>query len=490
MAAEDKNKDAQQEPGSTEKKSFWSKLAGFRLKLGDAWDEPGERGYQVDVKKSIDEAQLLLEYVASQGKKIEEDIVSTVVSSSRIANDPEKWTGEAETKFWIIFNRLAKMVEPVTINSLKANSDRHGRIPLHARLFPGIFEKKRISEAQRVVRRKKLWTLVTLVFLIVVQIYWFVGNAIVKDLDLDKWIDVQNKMYEAENKLYNYQFQAYELGDGQAGTNKEQITNESKGNDARDEARKYEAQVQQLTGIMQNNIGLLNKWNDIWRKALFLPATDEASFNITTRTIEDLQVAQVPRTVVDKLHKLMDQPVRGTESFLELLKTTMAEDQLYNYGFLILKHAKTQTDIGDRASNPSDPRGNSKLSTTSLNDSIKSAKFALDAFAKYLLPLLYGLLGAFAYVLRTLTVDVKNLTYTPESNIRYGLRLQLGALAGLAIGWFIDPNTTGLNLSSWALAFLAGYSVEVLFAAMDKFIAAFSEDSREGQNNSAETRPA
>jgi hypothetical protein len=35
-------------------------------------------------------------------------------------------------------------------------------------------------------------------------------------------------------------------------------------------------------------------------------------------------------------------------------------------------------------------------------------------------------------------------------------------------------------ISPFALAFLAGYSVEVLFAAMDRFIAAFSSEKKGG----------
>ncbi len=105
---------------------------------------------------------------------------------------------------------------------------------------------------------------------------------------------------------------------------------------------------------------------------------------------------------------------------------------------------------------------------------LQEAQFGLQALQLYILPLLYGLLGAFAYVLRTLTLEIRNLTYEVESNIRYRLRIQLGALAGLAVGWFTDPGSavsiSALSLSPLALAFLTGYSVEVFFAIMDRLI--------------------
>ncbi len=92
----------------------------------------------------------------------------------------------------------------------------------------------------------------------------------------------------------------------------------------------------------------------------------------------------------------------------------------------------------------------------------------------YVLPLLYGLLGAYAFVLRTLNEDIRNMVYSNDSDIKYVLRIHLGALAGLAVGLFFVPddmtNYLPISLSPLALAFLAGYSVEFFFTAMDRFI--------------------
>jgi hypothetical protein len=96
-------------------------------------------------------------------------------------------------------------------------------------------------------------------------------------------------------------------------------------------------------------------------------------------------------------------------------------------------------------------------------------------------------------VLRRITREIRDLTYTTDSNARYRLRIQLGTLAGLAVGWFlfIPPDSVGSGalfsfkeLSPLALAFLAGYSVELLFAAMDKLVAAFSTENAPKQSGS------
>ncbi|MCI5130866.1 MAG: hypothetical protein D3904_04940 [Candidatus Electrothrix sp. EH2] len=110
----------------------------------------------------------------------------------------------------------------------------------------------------------------------------------------------------------------------------------------------------------------------------------------------------------------------------------------------------------------------------------QSAQLVLQPIQQYILPLLYGWIGALAYVLRNINREVAEITYTRQSKEHYRLRVQLGTLSGLAVGWFlsVDPATSSSfsfgNLSPLALSFLAGYSVELLFSAADKIVEAFS----------------
>ena len=109
----------------------------------------------------------------------------------------------------------------------------------------------------------------------------------------------------------------------------------------------------------------------------------------------------------------------------------------------------------------------------------------LCSLAGYILPLLYGALGAFAFILRKLSDPVGKLSYAYDTRVSYTLRVHIGALGGLAVGWFINGNSpissfggsaaSGLvALSPLALAFAAGYASDLLFAALDKVVAAFS----------------
>ena len=110
----------------------------------------------------------------------------------------------------------------------------------------------------------------------------------------------------------------------------------------------------------------------------------------------------------------------------------------------------------------------------------------LTALNIYFLPLVYGLLGACAYVLRTLSREIREYTYSPASEIQLQLRLYLGALSGFAIAWFVNDQTAPTLRSSitpLALAFLAGYSVELVFALMDNLVNAFSRRSEKAERS-------
>lgn len=96
----------------------------------------------------------------------------------------------------------------------------------------------------------------------------------------------------------------------------------------------------------------------------------------------------------------------------------------------------------------------------------------------YVLPILYGLLGACAFVLRKLSDEIDKLTYAHDARVRYTLRLNVGMLSGLAMGWFVKTDATEAatltTLSPLALAFVAGYGSDLLFTALDKIVATFS----------------
>lgn len=97
----------------------------------------------------------------------------------------------------------------------------------------------------------------------------------------------------------------------------------------------------------------------------------------------------------------------------------------------------------------------------------------LSPFALWLLPALYGAMGAMLFHLRMILNPLK-----PDPPLaRLLLRLSLGALAGIVLTWFFVPGSrlnvevANVGFTLFAFAFLFGFSLDVFFAILDRFVA-------------------
>jgi hypothetical protein len=107
------------------------------------------------------------------------------------------------------------------------------------------------------------------------------------------------------------------------------------------------------------------------------------------------------------------------------------------------------------------------LPSTSTSYQLQAYMAALNG---WILPFLYGLLGAMVFVMRNL-LDPR----TPIMSLFPSLvRVALGGIAGILIGWFWVPSTFKasdiVTISSipFGLAFLAGFSIDILFSLLDR----------------------
>lgn len=120
---------------------------------------------------------------------------------------------------------------------------------------------------------------------------------------------------------------------------------------------------------------------------------------------------------------------------------------------------------------------NSVGNYSDLEATIQSSLFALNVLQKFILPMLYGYLGAALFVLRSLATDAKDHTYDLERHVVYNLRLYMGTLCGLVIAWFMpEPGDAGVikSLTPYTFSVLGGYSVDVVFSLMDKMISSIT----------------
>ena len=104
------------------------------------------------------------------------------------------------------------------------------------------------------------------------------------------------------------------------------------------------------------------------------------------------------------------------------------------------------------------------------NDVQFDSSIIYGAIGAYFLPILYALLGAFAYGLRKFAAEVRGMTYHPSQ--ANSARVVTAAICGAIVGLF-NNFWQGISLPPLAIAFLVGYGVEVFFAFLDKLLQTF-----------------
>ncbi len=109
---------------------------------------------------------------------------------------------------------------------------------------------------------------------------------------------------------------------------------------------------------------------------------------------------------------------------------------------------------------------------------IYQTKSKVTLLTVWLLPGLYGLLGSCVYLMRELVLfNAEALTRHTRilTMLSLSLRVALGGLAGIIIGWFWVPSNVGNGVAlppissiPFGIAFFAGFSIETLFSVLDR----------------------
>jgi len=95
----------------------------------------------------------------------------------------------------------------------------------------------------------------------------------------------------------------------------------------------------------------------------------------------------------------------------------------------------------------------------------------------FLLPILYGALGTSAFVLRAMLAQMVNRAFDPAQVGEFVVRIFLGMLSGVTLQWMFVAEGKQIpgGVTPALLAFLGGYSVELLFTAIDRLISGIKE---------------
>jgi uncharacterized membrane protein len=110
----------------------------------------------------------------------------------------------------------------------------------------------------------------------------------------------------------------------------------------------------------------------------------------------------------------------------------------------------------------------------------------------FVLPVLYGALGTCAFAMRSLFREMVDRTFDARRTGEFTVRIFLGMLSGLTLQWLVvrADGTVAGGVTPAVLAFLGGYSVEMLFTAMDRLVNVVAGRVRAAHRGQAVARPA
>lgn len=412
---------------------------------------PADRTDDEVLNRALVEARQLLWFATREGKALSGDaqhgaaIVDAIVATESALREGKR-DAATEARFWSGLRELAQAVQPISIESIEAT---HGR------------GSSRAALAQVTKRRYTRATLITLVALLLTQIYWFVGNSIRADLE-----DNRRELDELAGAFRTYSAEATSLQQQIVQKQQEIARRQSAVDPIRTPSAEVDRIMQESRAVEQDGQTLQQQMQGL----------------IQRHTQEQLDfVNRVRRS--ERVLLMRD----GNSAFLQ--SWDFVADLVEEGGPAGGQPASRRvTDLLNAikgcSASPGDisadcVRGIETFLVQQQRDpeiSLVSSKSMVAVLNQYLLPLLYGLLGSLAYILRTLSTEIQQVTFTGASRTRYSLRWPLGMLGGVTVGLFFDPSKMPSfeSLTPLAIAFLAGYGVEVLFTGLDRLVSAFT----------------
>lgn len=97
----------------------------------------------------------------------------------------------------------------------------------------------------------------------------------------------------------------------------------------------------------------------------------------------------------------------------------------------------------------------------------------------YLIAMVMGILGALTFILRTISVQLRDHTYVPVSASISIVRICLGAIAGVFGSLLVPVSDVGMkSLPPLFVPFIFGYGIEILFSLLDKVVRSFTQSDQ------------
>ncbi len=374
-------------------------------------------------EKTVRGTQLMLQYVANKGLKISPDIINVLTFTKEKVERSKKLTPKEEAKFWIAYSELSNQIQPVTVKSLKCIREEFG-------VYTGIFrKKKKISYAERVQGFYRKTGIGVLVLVLLTQVFWLWQNHILKEANTNN-----AKLKTTLQNLHNLR------------------TDENE--------KRYSLEIEKMELSQKLSIQKKNLESYTSIKQFFCYPLYPLSF------IYEIKFCNV------KENSNKDTINNNAKSITEIASAKEIKEDSKKTNEINLEKEKIEF---------------KNLFDEEYMNNLQELTFSVQILTLYLLPLAYGLLGSCTYILRVIAYEIDKQIYVREHDIQYALRTLLGTFAGFVIGWFISSDADiGLGfspakLSPFAIAFLAGYSVELLFTVLDKIVSVYSGAEKKKQ---------
>lgn len=364
---------------------------------------------QANEDKALNDASLLIKYAAESPKTLPETIMMPITLAWK-AREDNGWSPDVSSKFWTAYSGLCDLLKPVTLGTIAASEPVKSRRWL---LFGDFVET---TLAEKMARRYRI----LLSFLLATAvIFGFVASAATRIND-----DI-----------------------------KEFIT---QGNMAATQAA---AAIATIKGDFDR----------------MTPPIDGDTLKLS---LDDPRISADIKSKITALREKLQDMYFATDMMTERANRIAAITSFFRVTSI---PAMKGYEPGDLSRLPTLETGYDNIrdyyelrrtvsALSSLTDSDASV-FSLISLYNALVPMLFGSIGACTYVLRLISEQISETTFSATSPVRHSVRVFLGTLAGFAVG--LGGIATSAGLTAAALAFVSGYSIEPVFATMDSIAEKF-----------------
>ncbi|GEM_PF-1839872 len=365
-----------------------------------------------ELMMAMEEVELLIAYLSRNGKEPSPDLLKSTLYKRNLYLKEGRLHSDVESEFWVNYRALVQAVSPATVSSIKETC-------------PSGVWKERFPNTVNRVKRIPIYygisVFLLIVFTVSLQTYSMIGAGV-----LNKTFDLFNKRNEIQTELKQLkQIQ----GIDPAGNHIRQLI-------------QLERQEQQLDQEFDANRTLLYKWNDVWQLGVDEP--------IRFSSFDEYKYQHQSAVLKDKIAALeLEEVLQKNPQELMVVELSLQENQ----------EALHKLEINRKLNESRNVFFSERL----------SAVYVVNLLEHYILPLLFGCLGAFTLVLRTLHEAFKLGTFTLKNVLDYNIRIVLGGVTGISSGMFFS-DTSMLPSGDFApmlVAFVVGYNVEILFMLMD-----------------------